>query len=114
MAVMDAKVDAAEAERIRARGGFDLKVYAEGMYAPAGKYSRPYGEVGLKQDTTAWGLQLYGKYQNGADFAPYDGDRVTSEAGKVSLGAVLPLLRGGMTDSKSFRAAQSRPRTADR
>jgi outer membrane protein TolC len=102
MAVADAKVTQAEAEKIRARGEFDLKAYAEGMIAPVGKYERPYGEFGLKQATRAYGIELYAKYQNGADFAPYDGDYVTSEAGKIALGVIVPLLRGGATDAARF------------
>ncbi len=103
MAIADAKVAGAEAESMQARGNFDLKLFGEGTLSPVGKYDKPYGEVGIKQPTTLYGLELYAKYQNGADHAPYDGDRVTSEAGKASLGALLPLLRGGVTDRARFQ-----------
>lgn len=102
IAVIEAKIDEADASIIAARGQFDLKAYAEGGYSPLGKYDEAYGEFGLKQPTTLRGAEFFAKYQNGADFAPYDGAQVTSTAGKVSLGVLLPLVRGGAIDEPRF------------
>jgi len=108
VAVADAKVQAAEANRLGASGAFDLKLYANGHYAPLGKYDRPRGELGLKQPTTVLGAQLWAKYENGSNFAPYDGKRVTSEAGKASLGVLLPLMQGRSTDARRFARHRAR------
>lgn len=97
-----AKIDAAKGSALSANGAFDLEMYAEGTYSPVGKYSEPRGEVGLKQPTPLWGAKFYAKYENGEDFAPYDGALVTSEAGKASLGVLLPLLQGRAIDSSRF------------
>lgn len=105
--VADSKVSQAEASQMAADGGFDLKLYATGHYAPLGKYERPRGEVGVKQPTPLLGTELWAKYENGADYAPYDGGLVTSEAGKASLGVLLPLLQGRSTDSRRFERARA-------
>lgn len=102
-----AKVAAAKGGAFAAEGAFDLKTYALGTYAPVGKYSKPRAEVGLKQPTSVWGAQLYAKYENGNDFAPYDGGLVTSEAGKVSLGLLLPLVQGRAIDANRFNQLQT-------
>ncbi len=96
------KIDVAEAATMQADGAFDFKLYASGQYSPIGKYNQPRGEVGFKQPTTFLGAEFFGKYGNGADFAPYDGDMVTSEAGKASLGVLVPLAQGRAIDSQRF------------
>lgn len=93
-----AGLDEARGGLLAARGAFDLKLYAEGGHAPVGKYDKSFGAVGLSQPTTAWGAELFARYENGAGFAPYDGSRVTSEAGRASVGLLLPLLRGRAID----------------
>lgn len=100
--IFDAKVDAANSARVSASGAFDLQAFGRATSSPLGKYQRYFGELGVKQPTTAYGIDIYAKYQNGAEFPPYDGRYVTSEFGKVSLGVVVPLLRGGHTDSARF------------
>lgn len=108
ISAIDAKVEQAGAARVAARGAFDLKLEAGGDYSPVGTYERAYGRVGLHQPTPWWGLELSGKYENGADFPVYEGGLVTSELGKVSLSAVLPLLRGRQTDPARFELIRSR------
>lgn len=103
----EAKVEAAQGDQMAARGAFDLKFYADGSYSPVGKYSQPRAEVGVKQPTTLWGAELYAKYQNGADFAPYDGAYVTSEAGKASLGILIPLIQGRAIDQRRLKRMQT-------
>ncbi len=102
---MHPEIDVAEAglEEARqglrmARGAFDLELWAEGGYAPLGKYEKPRAAAGLRQPTAISGIELWTSYENGADFAPYDGALVTSEAGRASLGIVLPLLQGRSID----------------
>lgn len=107
-AVADAKVQVAEANQLGASGAFDLKLYANGHYAPLGKYEQPRGELGLKQPTPFMGAELWAKYENGADFPPYYGGMVTSEAGKASLGILLPLIQGRSTDARRFARHQAR------
>lgn len=88
-----AGVDEARGGLMTARSAFDLKLYAEGGLALIGKYDKTHGAIGLSQPTTVSGLELWTRYENGASFPPYDGGLVTSEAGRVSIGVVLPLLR---------------------
>jgi len=108
LTAVDAKVEQAQAARLEARGAYDLRVKADGSLAPVGTYERAYGSLALSQPTTAWGLAFFAKYENGADFPVYDGQLVTSEAGKITLGAVLPLLRGGPVDAGRFELARTR------
>lgn len=102
-----AGVDEARGAIVTARGAFDLNVYAEGSHAPLGKYDKSRGAVGLSQPTTVSGLEIWTRYENGAQFPPYDGGLVTSEAGRASLGVVLPLLRGRSTDDARLGRAVS-------
>ena len=94
----EAEVDVADAMTLSARGAFDLQADAQGSYSPLGKYQKTRGSVGLKQPTTAAGLQLWTRYENGSDFAPYYGGSVTSDGGRLSAGLLLPLLQGRAID----------------
>lgn len=107
LAAAGAGVEEARGELMSARGAFDLKIYAEGGHAPIGKYDKTHGAVGLSQPTTLSGLELWTRYENGASFPPYDGGLVTSEAGRASVGVVLPLLRGRAIDDARLGRAVS-------
>lgn len=108
LAAVEAKVEQADGAQLQARGAYDLRFEAEGTLAPVGTYERAGGSFGLSQQTTAWGLELFAKYQNGADFPVYEGDLVTSQAGKVTLGALLPLLRGRAFDADRLELVRTR------
>ncbi len=101
------EVSAAEAAVLSAEGAFDLELYASGNHYPLGKYERTQAQVGFKQPTRLWGTEVWAKYQNGADYPPYEGGSVTSEWGKVSAGILLPLLRNGATDEHRYTLAAS-------
>lgn len=96
------KVGAAEAAVMSADGAFDLKLYVSGGHSPLGKYDKTRAEVGLTQPTRLWGTELWAKYANGADSPPYDGNLVTSEWGKASLGFLLPILQDGSIDPRRY------------
>lgn len=107
MAVAEAGVEEAREGTRLARGAFDLEIWAEGGYAPVGKYEKPRAAAGLRQPTALSGIELWSRYENGADFPPYDGGVVTSEAGQASLGIVLPLLQGRAIDEGRLGKAVS-------
>lgn len=105
--VFDLQIEEARAQVLAARGNFDLTLKAQGSHAPLGYYERTRGALELSQPTTLYGAELRAKYENGLGFPVYDGGLVTSAGGKVSLGVLLPLLRGGVTDARRLERAQA-------
>lgn len=101
------KASSAEAAVMTADGAFDLKLYASGSHAPLGTYDKTHTEVGLTQPTRVWGTELWARYENGADYPPYDGGSVTSEWGRASLGVLLPILQDGAIDARRYAALES-------
>lgn len=102
------EVSAAQASVLAAEGAFDLELYASGNHFPLGKYERTQAQVGLAQPTRMWGTELWAKYQNGADYPPYEGGSVTSDWGKISAGILLPLLQNGAIDARRYRLAETK------
>lgn len=104
-----ARLGISEAEGVlqSARGEFDLGLVAEGETAPLGYYDRTYGAIGLIQPTTLYGLEFRAGYRNGSQFPVYEGKKVTSEEGELSIAAILPLLRGGTVDGRRFGLTQA-------
>lgn len=100
-------VSEAEGAEQSARGEFDLGLKAEGEASPLGYYDRTFGSIGLTQPTKIYGLEFKAGYKNGADFPVYDGKYVTSDGGELSIGALLPILRGGLTDGRRFGVIQA-------
>lgn len=90
----------AEAERMGARGAFDLKAKAGGTVAPEGFYTNRTAKLGLEQPTTFWGTSVFGGYRLGdGDFDPtFDGKRVTNYGGEFALGVRVPILQDGSID----------------
>lgn len=94
------KVAAADGERLKAAGGFDLLVAAKAGTNVAGKYAEREASVLLEQPTALWGARFYGGYRRGDDFPVYKGAKTTSEAGEAVLGVIVPLLKDGPIDER--------------
>lgn len=91
----------ASALRQQALGAFDLKLKGKVDDIAAGKDLWTRSELGLSTETRLFGLALDGGYAQGiGDFPGYYGDKVTAPPGELSLGASLPLLRGGWVDAE--------------
>src|SRR5690606_20903535 len=108
MEIARARIRAAEASEMAARGAFDLQIEAHARTAPVGRYGSSSAIVGVRQPTTIHGLDLGLWYENGADFPSYSEEFITSTDGKVSLKALLPLLRNGRVASDRYRRFEAR------
>ena len=94
------KLAKAEGEALAARGAFDVKLKGKATPQLLSK-KETYGhyEVSFEQPTTHRGVSLYGGWSLGVGaFPEYYGQYVTTPRGELSLGAVLPVLRGGAID----------------
>ncbi len=98
----------AEGKLESARGGFDLRLGAEGKLKPQAFYENYNGDVTVEQPTRFWGTTLFSGYRIGrGDYPVYDGDLETYEGGEYRFGVKVPLLRGGAVDSRRTKLAQA-------
>jgi outer membrane protein TolC len=108
------EVALAEAELLRARGGFDTRLSAGGASKALGYYQNEELDLQLSQPTRLWGATFSGGYRLGTgDFAVYDGYDQTNDGGELRLGLKLPLLQGRELDSRrvaEWRAEIARER----
>ncbi|MBL8135114.1 MAG: TolC family protein [Acidobacteria bacterium] len=93
-------VDAAAADLVSARGGFDLNLKASGSRLD-GEYDNTRLSTLFEQPLTTWGATAYGGYRAGSGtFADYDGKAETTGSGEVLAGLEVPLLRGRAIDER--------------
>lgn len=104
-----AREDAARAEVMAARGGFDPQLRAYGALRRGGYYDLTRLDVELRQPTPLWGAEVWAGYRRGAGeqdrYPTYYSDQ-TLEGGEIRAGVSVPLWRNGPLDSR--RAARER------
>lgn len=95
----EAKVAAAEAERLAAAGIFDPTADV-GAGVRRGPYDEATVDVAVSQRTPLYGLRFEAGYRLGVGkFPVYDGKKDTLDGGEVRGAVVLPLLKDGLTDA---------------
>ncbi len=103
------EIDIAEARALRARGAFDTRLRADGRSDALGFYENDRLDVELEQPTRLWGSTFSGGYRVGkGDFAVYDGEEKTNDAGELRLGVKVPLLQGREIDKRRIAEWRSR------
>ena len=104
-----AREDAARAEVMAARGGFDPQLSAYGAVRRGGYYDLTRVDIELRQPTPLWGAELWAGYRRGdgqQDRYPTYYDDETLDGGEIRAGVSVPLWRNGPLDAR--RAARER------
>lgn len=106
-----AREDAARAELLSARGGFDPQLNVYGARRTGGYYDLTRFDVELRQATPLWGAEVWAGYRRGTGaqdrYPSYYSDE-TLDGGEVRAGVRVPLWRDGPLDAR--RAARERAR----
>ena len=98
---------AAQAELLSARGGFDPSLVARAEGSPLGYYQNGRFDLRFEQPTPLWGTNFFAGYRASVGkFADYDGKLETNQYGELRAGMSLPLWRNGSIDRR--RAAIKR------
>ena len=101
----------AEGQQVMAWGEFDTQLKAFGIAAPEGFYETYRNGVALNQPVFRGGY-VYGGYKIGrGNFQPWFGERETNDAGELSAGFGVPLLKDRRIDKRRagvFQADLSR------
>ena len=98
---------AAQAELLSARGGFDPSLVARAEGSPLGYYQNGRFDLRFEQPTPLWGTNFFAGYRASVGkFADYDGKLETNQYGELRAGMSLPLWRNGPIDRR--RAAIKR------
>lgn len=100
-------VEAARGVLLSEEGSFDTYLKAKAGGYAAGFYDGIKSGVEVRQPTRLWGAELYAGYRNGIDHPIYDGGELTSRAGEVAAGIMVPLWRDGPTDERRTRIRQA-------
>ena len=86
---------------LQAEGGFDTRLGLKSKLGLEGYYENERADLLLEQPTKLWGTTLSGGYRyGGGDFAVYDDEARTDEAGEFRLGVLLHLLQNGSIDPR--------------
>lgn len=94
---------------LAARGGFDTRLGAQGKLGIEGYYENQRGDFMLEQPLEEFGATVSGGYRIGrGDFASYDDDARTDEAGEFRLGVLVPVLQGFSIDPRRVALWQAR------
>ncbi|MFQ3594676.1 MAG: TolC family protein [Sphingomonadaceae bacterium] len=102
------RVRAAQGRRLEALGAFDTVFSASGDVRPTGFYDGGFLETRVEQPFADRGGFLYGGYRiSGGSFPAYEGDRLTSQAGELKVGAVFALMRDRYIDDRRFAVIQA-------
>ncbi|MEM8710293.1 MAG: TolC family protein [Planctomycetota bacterium] len=103
------EVDIANAELLRAEGGFDAAVKGDGQVSPQGFYENEQGKLVLEQPTTAWGATPFVGYKIGSgDFPVWEGGLQSNEEGEFAAGVRVPLLKGREIDQRRVELWKAR------
>lgn len=102
------EIERAEGLLLEAEGGFDPILSGKGTFE-RGFYETEDLNLRIDQPIPLGGATVFGGYRIGrGNFASYDGDIITNDAGEFYLGAILPILRNSAVDER--RAAVWRAR----
>ncbi|MEB3223326.1 MAG: TolC family protein [Candidatus Sericytochromatia bacterium] len=103
-----AELQAAEALRTAAEGGFDPAWRTRAAVLPTAQYPHQRLDTSLEQPTPFWGATLFGGWRRGLGaFASYDGKLATNDGGEVRGGISLPLWRNGAIDRRRADLARA-------
>lgn len=97
----EAKVQAADGDRLAAEGGFDPKLAVKAETAPEGYYDVDALEAKLAQPTPWWGAEVSAGYRIGrGEHVPSYDDRETLDRGEVKAALRIPVLADGWLDAR--------------
>ncbi len=113
-------LEVAEANRLAAQGGWDLKLNSQVRKDAIGYYENDYFETKLEQPTPYWGTSFFGGYRQGNGFFPvYEEKLETLNNGEFFTGIRTPILRDraiddvrGAVQQADTRIDQSREQVA--
>lgn len=100
--------EAAEAELLAARGGFDPQTRGRALRIPMGYYQYTRLEGVVEQPTPLWGANLFAGWRYGVgNVPPYYGEYETNDLGELRAGVSVPLWRNGPIDRRRATIARA-------